>query len=73
MDVWIHPERLETCGTTGPGIARENRDKIFTPFFTTRKNAGGTGLSFEITASLLKVYGASKRNPLFLFSLPVQG
>ncbi|WP_169740938.1 MULTISPECIES: ATP-binding protein [Methylomicrobium] len=40
------------------GISRENRGKIFTPFFTTRRNAGGTGLGLKIVASLLKTYGA---------------
>lgn len=42
----------------GAGISRENRNKIFTPFFTTRRNAGGTGLGLEIAGSLLKAYGA---------------
>lgn len=59
----------------GSGISRENRNKIFTPFFTTRRNAGGTGLGLEITVSLLKAYGAkielreSAQGALFVVSL----
>lgn len=59
----IHSERLEErlnigLQDNGTGISRENRNKIFTPFFTTRRNSGGTGLGLEIAASLLKTYGA---------------
>jgi signal transduction histidine kinase len=40
----------------GEGISPANRDKIFTPFFTTRRAQGGTGLGLEITQSLLRAY-----------------
>jgi signal transduction histidine kinase len=40
----------------GNGISSANQDKIFTPFFTTRRNAGGTGLGLDITVALLKAY-----------------
>lgn len=40
----------------GIGISQANREKIFTPFFTTRRSAGGTGLGLAITLSLLKAY-----------------
>lgn len=40
----------------GSGISAANQDKIFTPFFTTRRSAGGTGLGLAITVSLLKAY-----------------
>lgn len=42
----------------GQGISPANRERIFTPFFTTRRNEGGTGLGLEIVASLLKAYNA---------------
>lgn len=42
----------------GEGISPANRERIFTPFFTTRRNAGGTGLGLEIVTSLLKAYNA---------------
>jgi two-component system nitrogen regulation sensor histidine kinase NtrY len=31
----------------GPGIAREAREKVFIPFFTTKKEGSGIGLSFS--------------------------
>ena len=40
----------------GNGISAANLNKIFTPFFTTRRGDGGTGLGLAITVSLLKAY-----------------
>ncbi len=45
----------------GKGISPANRERIFTPFFTTRRNSGGTGLGLEISMSLLKAYGGDIR------------
>lgn len=45
----------------GEGVSPANRDKIFTPFFTTRRNHGGTGLGLEITVSVLRAYGGNIR------------
>ncbi len=45
----------------GEGISPANRDKIFTPFFTTKRTKGGTGLGLEIIASILKAYKGSIR------------
>ncbi|GAB6140586.1 ATP-binding protein [Methylosoma difficile] len=59
----------------GDGISAANRNKIFTPFFTTRRNTGGTGLGLEISQSLLKAYGGkialgeSDKGALFILSL----
>jgi signal transduction histidine kinase len=59
----------------GKGISQANQDKIFTPFFTTRRSAGGTGLGLAITISLLKAYQGkvellnSNRGALFLVTL----
>lgn len=45
----------------GEGISAANRDKIFTPFFTTKRSKGGTGLGLEIIVSVLRAYGGSIR------------
>lgn len=36
-------------GDTGPGIAPENRDRVFQPFFTTKAVGEGTGLGLDIS------------------------
>jgi two-component system, NtrC family, nitrogen regulation sensor histidine kinase NtrY len=41
----------------GPGIIEENLDKIFVPFFTTRKNGSGIGLS--ISRQIMKIHGGT--------------
>lgn len=41
----------------GPGISEENFDEIFVPFFTTRKNGSGIGLS--ISRQIMKVHGGN--------------
>ena len=45
----------------GEGISPANRDKIFTPFFTTKRTKGGTGLGLEIVTSIHKAYGGNIR------------
>lgn len=40
----------------GDGISSANAERIFTPFFTTRRNEGGTGLGLDIVASLLQTW-----------------
>jgi len=40
----------------GSGISGANRKRVFTPFFTTRRENGGTGLGLGIVESLLKVW-----------------
>ena len=44
---------------SGSGIARENLDKIFEPFFSTKTKTGGTGLGLSITYGLVKELGGN--------------
>ena len=43
---------------TGSGIAPENLDKVFDPFFSTKGTGEGTGLGLYIVSGILKNYGA---------------
>ena len=48
-----------TVSDNGPGISPGNRDRIFTPFFTTRREKGGTGMGLAIARTLLQAHGGS--------------
>ena len=41
----------------GTGISPGNRDKILTPFFTTRRDAGGTGMGLSIVKATVEALG----------------
>lgn len=41
----------------GPGISPGNRTRVFEPFFTTRRDLGGTGLGLPISRSLVRHAG----------------
>lgn len=45
----------------GPGISAGNRDRIFNPFFTTRRSDGGTGMGLPIVQRMLQAQGADIR------------
>ncbi|WP_296424786.1 HAMP domain-containing sensor histidine kinase [Yoonia sp.] len=42
----------------GPGISAGNRDRVFDPFFTTRRAEGGTGMGLPIVRRMLQAQGA---------------
>ncbi|MDO9339873.1 MAG: ATP-binding protein, partial [Bacteroidales bacterium] len=50
-----HPEIC--VNDNGPGITEENLDEIFVPFFTTRQNGSGIGLS--ISKQIMRVHGGN--------------
>jgi two-component system, NtrC family, nitrogen regulation sensor histidine kinase NtrY len=50
--------RPEICVIdNGPGISEENIDEIFVPFFTTRQNGSGIGLS--ISRQIMRAHGGN--------------
>lgn len=42
----------------GPGISSGNKSQVFVPFFTTRRDSGGTGMGLAIVQTLLLAHGA---------------
>jgi PAS domain S-box-containing protein len=62
----------------GPGIAKKNLQRIFYPFFTTRKSGEGTGLGLSICQNIIAthdgtIYARSKlgKGATFIIKLPV--
>ena len=41
----------------GPGVSPGNRGRVFDPFFTTRREVGGTGMGLAIVRRMLEVHG----------------
>lgn len=46
-----------TLGDDGPGISTGNAAQVFEPFFTTRRDMGGTGMGLAIVKTLLLAHG----------------
>ena len=62
------PEGVEIrIGDTGPGIAREEQEKIFNPFYTTKKR--GTGLGLAVSYGIVQAHEGS----IEVDSVPGQG
>ncbi|SPF32045.1 PAS/PAC sensor signal transduction histidine kinase [Syntrophobacter sp. SbD1] len=66
--------RLE-CADTGPGIAPENRQSVFEPYYSTKEK--GTGLGLAIVSSIvadhngfIRVRGNEPRGTVFTVELP---
>ena len=62
----------------GPGIPKKNLQRIFNPFFTTRKSGEGTGLGLSICQNIIAthdgtIYAESKlgKGATFIIKLPV--
>ena len=61
---------------SGPGIASEDRERIFGSFYTTK--AGGVGIGLSICRSIIDAHGGrlwadanQPRGAVFKFTLPV--
>ncbi|MBI4347207.1 MAG: PAS domain S-box protein [Elusimicrobia bacterium] len=71
-------ERCETeVEDNGPGVARELRERLFQPFFTTKPRGKGTGLGLSISKEIIESFGGTLRyedapegGARFVFSLP---
>ncbi|WFP63814.1 ATP-binding protein [Mesorhizobium sp. WSM4904] len=78
MDAAAAGDRVTVhVGDDGDGISASNRAKVFEPFFTTRREAGGTGMGLGIVLALLKAHDGtirlvdSERGTRFEIDLPV--
>lgn len=56
IDMTVQDGALKVADN-GQGISDGNRDRIFAPFFTTRRDAGGTGMGLAILRGLLAAHG----------------
>ena len=45
-----------TVSDNGPGIATAERERLFEPFFTTRRATAGTGLGLAIAPALIEAH-----------------
>lgn len=70
------PQLTIRVADNGEGISEANREKVFQPFFTTRREQGGTGLGLGIVRSLVMAYGGTitaepaEQGAVFVLTLP---
>lgn len=69
---------IVSIGDTGTGIPDEIRDKIFTPFFTTKPDGEGSGLGLDIVSKIVEEHGGKiyfdtekDKGTTFFVSLPI--
>ncbi|MEM7238369.1 MAG: ATP-binding protein, partial [Pseudomonadota bacterium] len=51
-------QNILTIRDDGTGIPDENTGQITDPFFTTRRDKGGTGMGLAIVVAILEIYSA---------------
>ena len=78
IDVARDGDRVEIgFADDGAGVPAANRQRIFTPFFTTRREQGGTGLGLGIVKSILDAHKGridladTETGTTFIMTLPV--
>ncbi|MFN7144223.1 MAG: ATP-binding protein, partial [Myxococcota bacterium] len=83
-ELWIHVERVgdNVCIRVrdgGPGVPPELRERIFTPFFTTKPPGKGTGLGLAIAREIVAMHrGTLELDPsdaggaAFVVTLPLE-
>ncbi len=72
------PDSMEiVVGDTGGGISREQLEKVFRPFYTTRRN--GTGLGLSLSRRIISQFGGTltaeselKKGSRFIIRLPMR-
>ncbi|HEY1959384.1 MAG TPA: HAMP domain-containing sensor histidine kinase [Polyangiaceae bacterium] len=70
VHAYAHGDRsIVSVRDNGPGIPIEMHDKIFEPFYTTRRGRGGTGLGL----ALCREYAVQMNAEISLWSLPGRG
>jgi C4-dicarboxylate-specific signal transduction histidine kinase len=80
---WIKIEVLQNKKETtisvidsGPGISKDAKDKLMTPFFTTKKSGEGTGVNLSICKNIVEkhngkfFYDDTSENTRFVIQLP---
>ncbi|MDX1390588.1 MAG: ATP-binding protein, partial [Acidobacteriota bacterium] len=60
LDMLALPPEVEIkIADDGPGVSKANRANVFTPFFTTARERGGSGLGLSIARAQVEAHGGS--------------
>ncbi|MEM9796403.1 MAG: HAMP domain-containing sensor histidine kinase [Pseudomonadota bacterium] len=61
LDLAVDGDGTLTARDNGPGVSPGHADRIFDPFFTSRRESGGSGMGLAIAAALLSAHGGTIR------------